>query len=119
MTALSLTTKLVGEVCFAGIAGPMTLSALLPRMSNEITEIFARSRITGLVIDLSEVTDIDSAGLGELVNIYKMMSDRHVGLALTGLDRRTRDMMSLTRLDLLLPCFETLQEAEAEVRRGR
>jgi anti-anti-sigma factor len=119
VTALSLTTKVVGEVCFAGIAGPMTLSALLPKISNELSEMFVRTnRLTGMVIDLSEVTDIDSAGLGELVNIYKVMSDHHVNLALTGLDRRTREMLSSTRLDQLLPCFESSQEAEASVRSG-
>ncbi len=114
--SLSLTTRIDGTVCHANISGAMTLSARLPKMSRELAETFARASLTGMIINLTDVTAIDSAGLGELVNIYKMTSDRKVRIALVGVDRRIRDMLALTHLDELLHCYETEAEAAGAVR---
>lgn len=114
---LSLTTHVKNGLCTASVHGPMTLSAQLPRMARELAEVFVRGKVTGIVMDLSDISAIDSAGLGELVNIFRVAGDHKARLVLSGVDRRTREMLELTHLDELLECYETQADAAAAVAR--
>jgi anti-sigma B factor antagonist len=111
--SLSLTTRTSGDVCFAAINGRMVLGPLLAKLGPELIAALGQRARRGVLIDLSQVTDIDSAGLGELVNIYKIATDRGTRIGLTGVNRRTREMLALTHLDGLLPAYETEADAEA------
>jgi anti-anti-sigma factor len=114
--SLSLTTRFNHDVCFAAVTGSMTLGPLLPKLTSEIKTVIERARILGLVIDLTDVVDVDSAGLGELVNIYKIAADRNLRLAVTGLSRRASEMFELTHLNDLIRTYETPANAEAAIR---
>ena len=116
--SLSLTTRSSGEVCFASVSGQLTLGPFLNKLPPELKIAISPQSVRALIVNLAEVSDIDSAGLGELVNIYKIATDRQLKLGLTGVNRRTRDMLALTHLDGLLPVYETEQDAETAVRSG-
>jgi len=49
-----------------------------------------------LVIDLSPVTYIDSAAIGCLMDIYRLVNDRGGALRLAGLQPRVETMISMT-----------------------
>ena len=66
---------------------------------------------TKLVIDLSEVSYIDSASIGCLMDIYRMMGDRSGVVKLVGLQERVETMVSLTGLHNLVEIFREEKSA--------
>ncbi len=71
-----------------------------------------------LILDLTDVPYIDSAGLGVLVNAHVSCANRGRHLALIGLVDRVRTLLTITNVDKVLALFPTLQEAEAVARKG-
>ena len=63
------------------------------------------SGVKKIVIDLSEVSYVDSASIGCLMDIYRMVSDRSGALKLVGLQERVETMVSLTGLHNLVEIF--------------
>ena len=65
-----------------------------------------------LIIDMTEVPRIDSAGLGSLVQAY--LSSRNVGrrLALAGVNQGVRALLQITKLERFFPIFESRGKAE-------
>ncbi len=58
-----------------------------------------------LIIDLSDVSYIDSASIGCLMDIYRLMSERSGSLKLVGLQERVETMVSLTGLHNLVDVY--------------
>lgn len=67
---------------------------------------------SAVIIDLSEVPNIDSAAIGALLQAY--VSCRKAGrqMALVGLSHRVEALLKITGVDLLFTKFGTLGEAE-------
>jgi anti-sigma B factor antagonist len=64
-----------------------------------------------LVIDLSAVSYIDSASIGCLMDIYRMVSERSGSVKLVGLQERVETMVSLTGLHNLVEIFREEKSA--------
>lgn len=68
-----------------------------------------------ILVDLSKVPYIDSAGLGELVRCYTAVSSRGGTLKLKNTSQRTRDLLARTDLETLLLADDNGHEAEGMV----
>jgi anti-anti-sigma regulatory factor len=79
----------------------------------EIVEDGARR----LVVDLEAVTYIDSAAIGCLMNIYRLLEDRDGALKLSGLQPRVATMVFMTGLHKIVDVHR--KEAEALAAFGR
>ena len=66
-----------------------------------------------LIIDLTEVSYVDSSALGAFVQAYVSCAKSGRRLALVGPNHRVRTVFRLTSLDILFPTYVTLPEAEA------
>jgi anti-sigma B factor antagonist len=66
-----------------------------------------------LIIDLTEVSYVDSSALGAFVQAYVSCAKSGRRLALVGPNHRVRTVFRLTSLDILFPTYATLPEAEA------
>jgi anti-sigma B factor antagonist len=66
---------------------------------------------SGLVIDLSETTYIDSAGIAAIIAGYKQLRRANGKLALVTTDKNVRRIIDLVRLDVL-PGFSIHSELE-------
>lgn len=64
-----------------------------------------------LVIDLAPVTYIDSASIGCLMDIHRLVQDRQGGLKLSGLQPRVETMISMTGVHKIIQIHR--EEAEA------
>ena len=71
-------------------------------------------QLTDLVLDLSEMTFMDSAGLGEIVRAYKLVSGRGGRLAVVCSDRIILRVFRVSGVDLVVDIFESLAEATAD-----
>ena len=95
-------------------------SGLLPsgQLNFELRDRVAQA-VTGgarhVVLDLSEVPQVDSLGVGEIVAAYTAARTRDAAISLVGLSPRVRQVMTASNLRTILPIFGTVQEAEAAV----
>jgi anti-sigma B factor antagonist len=66
-----------------------------------------------LLLNLREVSYMDSAGIGELVACYKRVLERKGKMKLVNPAGRARDLLALTKLDEYFDTFQSEQEALA------
>ena len=66
-----------------------------------------------LILDLSHVPYIDSAGIGALVGAYVTHQKEGRNLALVGVTQRVRNTMQVTRVDTFFKFYDSLDAAQA------
>ena len=65
-------------------------------LKTTVTPLFSESKT--LVLDLKNVSYMDSSGLGTIVGLYVSAKNAHCELKLTNLNRLLKDLFSITRL---------------------
>jgi anti-sigma B factor antagonist len=73
--------------------------------------ILAQPDVEKLIIDLSDVEYIDSAGLSALLLARRQMSAHESDVRLVGARPEVRSLLSLTQLDRVFGIYETIDEA--------
>ena len=90
--------------------GPLTLQTLF--------EFQTAARKDGgkpIILDISEVPYMDSAGLGSVISVFASCQRTSRGFGIVGLTERIRTLFAVTHVDGLLPCFDSLESAESAV----
>ncbi|WP_036221808.1 STAS domain-containing protein [Mesoaciditoga lauensis] len=64
-----------------------------------------------ILLDMTDLSYIDSAGLGALVSLLKRASENSKELRLFGLRGNVKKIFELTRLNMVFNIFDTLEEA--------
>jgi anti-sigma B factor antagonist len=73
----------------------------------------ALTKTPRIVLNLSDVTYIDSGGLGTLVGVYSSARSAGADIKLTGLGQRLRDVLQITKLATVFQVFDSEREALA------
>jgi anti-sigma B factor antagonist len=94
------------------LTGRMTLGMRLRETESKISDI-ADHGIEKLILDLSGIEFVDSAGLGALMIIYGNMKVRGGQLRLVAPAARVLDLLKLTHTDSILPIDPNLEAALA------
>ena len=92
------------------LAGPLTLRTLF-----DFQDASRRETSKPVILDITNVPYMDSAGLGAIISIFASCQRTNRGFALTGLSERIRTLFEVTHCDGLLPCFASLEAADAAV----
>ncbi|HZQ19178.1 MAG TPA: STAS domain-containing protein [Terriglobales bacterium] len=71
-----------------------------------------------IVLNLSEVTYIDSGGLGTLVSLYTSAQTAGASIKLANLTRRVGDLLQVTKLLTVFDVYDTEEEAVQSLRKG-
>ncbi len=88
------------------LSGRMTLGPQLIDFSRQLAEVLASHRSRGVVLDVSAVTELDSAGLGELVVLYTRAGKNGCRLCLLSPTPRIVRLLEMTKLSGILPYFQ-------------
>ena len=64
-----------------------------------------------ILVNMADVTHVDSAGLGELVSAYTTVTKAGGSMKLVNLTRRLTDLLSITKLLTVFDTFENEQDA--------
>ncbi len=64
-----------------------------------------------ILVNLVNVTHVDSAGLGELVGAYTPVKKAGGSMKLLNLTKRLHDLLSITKLLTVFDTFDSEQEA--------
>ena len=74
---------------------------------------------TNLILDLSGVSAMDSAGIGELVLLQTWAQQRKAVLKCAGPSNVVRTLLDLTKLDSVLEVYNTLDQALDSLREAK
>ena len=94
------------------LTGRMTLGMRLREIESTISDV-ADNGVERLIIDLSGIEFIDSAGLGALMILYGNMKVRGGQLRLVAPGPNIREVLNLTHTDAILPVDPTLEASLA------
>ena len=96
---LTLHVETAGDVCTFHCAGRI-VSETVESLKSEVKPAIARSR--SVVLDLTDVSYMDSSGLGAIVGLYVSAKAANCRLHLINLNQRLKELFSLTRLGEVL-----------------
>lgn len=92
------------------LSGPLTLQTLF-----EFQAAGRQDASKPMILDISGVPYMDSAGLGSVISLFASCQKTKRGFGIVGLTERIRTLFEVTHVDGLLPCFPSLESAEAAV----
>lgn len=73
--------------------------------------IVCQPDIDALIIDLSKVEAIDSAGLGALLLAHRQLKENETPLILVGVKEFVRTLMNISQIDSLFLFYDTIDDA--------
>jgi anti-sigma B factor antagonist len=92
------------------LTGRMTLGMRLREVESKISDV-ADNGAERLILDLSGIEFLDSAGLGVLMILYGNMKVRGGQLRLVAPGARVLDVLKMTHTDSILPIDTSLEAA--------
>ena len=108
--SVKLTTRQVGDVTVIDVAGRITLGEGSSALRDALRDL-VKSDHKKILLNLSEVSYIDSSGIGELVSAYTTITNAGGQLKLLGLTNRVKDLLQITKLYTVFDVHE--EEAHA------
>lgn len=108
--SVKLTSRQVGDVTVIDAAGRVTLGEGASAFRDAIRN-FAAKGDKKLLLNLSDVSYIDSSGIGEMVSGFTTVTNGGGQLKLVGLSKRVKDLLQITKLYTVFEAFD--DEAEA------
>jgi anti-sigma B factor antagonist len=106
---LSLETRNLGDVMIVHCQGRIVYREEAAALSRLVGEVLLHSR--KVVLDLSGVSSMDSAGIGELALLHTIAQARNVELRCAGPSSLVRTLLELTNLDSVLEIYVSVEEA--------
>jgi anti-sigma B factor antagonist len=100
-----LTSRQVGEVTVVDVEGRITLGEGSSALRDELRHLISTNR-KKIVLNLADVTYIDSSGIGQLVAGFTTVSNQGGKLKLLGLTKRMKDLLTITRISSIFELFD-------------
>jgi anti-sigma B factor antagonist len=95
----------VGDVTVIDAAGRITLGEGSSTFRDTIKDLVTKGD-KKVLLNLSEVSYIDSSGIGELVSGFTTVSNAGGKLKLVGLTKRVQDLLQITKLYTVFEVFD-------------
>jgi anti-sigma B factor antagonist len=95
--SMRLTTRKVNEVAILDLGGRITLGEESGRLRDAVREIIVKGSKM-IIVNLGEVSYIDSAGLGELVSAFTAVKKAGGELKLLNVTKNINDLLVITKL---------------------
>lgn len=110
--SVKLTTRQVGDVSVMDAAGRITLGEGSSVFRETLRELVAKGQ-KKVLLNLADVSYIDSSGIGELVSGFTSVTNQGGQLKLLNLNKRVQDLLQITKLYTV---FEVFEDEAAAVR---
>ena len=110
---MHIVERTVGEVVIVDVSGKVTLGdGGDVVLKDKIHSLMQQGR-KKVLLNLSDVSYVDSAGLGEMVQSYATVMKNGGQLKLLNVTRRIHDLLSITKLLTVFECHDSETEAVA------
>jgi len=108
--ALLIVDKEVSGVTVLELSGRITLGEESNQLRTKIKDVLAEGK-KRLVLDLGNVSYIDSAGLGTLVAGYTSSQSQGASMKLANLTKRFREQLNITKLVTVFEVYDSVEAA--------
>ena len=95
--SVKLTTRQVGDVTVLDVAGRITLGEGSATLRDAMRDMVSKGQ-KKILLNLAEVSYIDSSGIGELVSGFTTVTNSGGALKLLNLNKRVKDLLQITKL---------------------
>ena len=110
--ALQIVEKEIDGVTVLELFGRVTLGEESNDLRTRIKDLLAQGK-KRLVLDLGNVSYIDSAGLGTLVAGYTSSQNQGAGMKLANLTKKFHEQLNITKLVTVFEVFNSVVDAIA------
>jgi anti-sigma B factor antagonist len=107
---MQLEQRMAGNVAIISVDGDITLNKGGDVMLKDKVQSLIQQGTKNIVIDLSRVAYVDSAGLGQLVQAYATTKNKGGALKLVNVTKKLKDLLVVTKL---LTVFDTFDDEKA------
>jgi anti-sigma B factor antagonist len=98
------TIRQVGDVTIVDISGRITLGEGSGVVREAVKDVLKEGH-KNLLLNLGEVTYIDSSGLGELVGAYATSANQGAQIKLLNVQKKLQDLLQVTKLYTVFESF--------------
>jgi len=103
--AFNVSTRQAGKVAIVDLSGKITLGEGSGSLRSAIKELVSAGE-RSILVNLSDVTYLDSAGLGELVGTYATVTNLGGDIKLLRPQGKVKDLLAVTKLYTVFVTFE-------------
>src|SRR5687767_5602860 len=107
---MQLSERRVGDVIILDLVGKLTLPDRAGRLKDKISSLVVHGD-KQILLNLAEVTLVDSSGLGELVACQTTAWRGGASVKLVGTGQRTQDLLVLTKLLTIFESYNSERDA--------
>jgi anti-anti-sigma factor len=94
------------------LTGPLTLRTLF-----EFQTLSRTDHTAPVILDIAAVPYMDSAGLGSMIGVFTSCQRTQRGFGIVGVSHRIRTLFEVTGCNGMLPCYDSIEAADAAVHR--
>ena len=110
---MQLEQRIVNNVAVVKVTGDITLNKGADVQLKDKIQSLVQQGHKNVLVDLSGVSYVDSAGLGELVQAFVTTKNRGGSLKLLNVTKRLRDLLVVTKLLTVFDTYDTEADALA------
>jgi anti-sigma B factor antagonist len=110
--SLKMSTREVKNIIIIDLSGQITLGDATAAIRDEIRDQLNQGA-RNILLNLADVSYIDSSGLGELTSAFSSVKNRNGALKLLSLTKRVHDLMQITKLYTVFDIYDDEKKAIA------
>jgi anti-sigma B factor antagonist len=110
---MTISQRTVGDIVIVDISGKITLGDGGDALLKDKMRSLIQQGHKKLLLNLGDVSYVDSAGLGEIVQAYATVNKDGGKLKLLNMTKRIKDLLSITKLLTVFDTFDNEAEAVA------
>ena len=107
---MQISERQSGAVTVLDLSGKITLGEDSTLLKDKLNSLLHQGK-KNLLLNLSEVQYVDSAGLGALVSAYTTVTREGGALKLAHVTKKLQDLLSITKLLTVFDTFDSEDEA--------
>ena len=107
---MKLQERQIGNVVVLDISGQLRVADGSERLMDKINRLLHEGS-RNILLNLDEVSYIDSGGLGQLVSSFTSVKRENGSLKLLNVGKRTKDLLAMTKLSTVFDTYDTEDQA--------
>src|SRR5215813_11208071 len=112
MANLNIKDRAAGEVTILDLSGKITIGEGSVQLREEVRKLLEAGK-KNILLNLGDVSYVDSSGIGELVSSYTTTSNQGGHLKLLNLTKKIQDLLMITKLLTVFQTYDNEQDAVA------
>ncbi len=115
--SLTVKTRKVDEATVVDMSGRMAIGEPVP-LRRETVRVLVNDGSKHFILNLGDVSYIDSSGLGELVSLFTTVRNKQGDVKLLNLTAKAKDLLQMTKLLTVFDTYDDEAKAVAALKKS-